>query len=106
MFEQIDQIKEKFSADTSAIKNGSDLEEIRVKYLGRKGLISSAFQQVSQIPKEQKPEFGQRLNQLKNYVSYCNLHIYFTHKVIRINTKNVNKKFLRGGLKKMMNDEL
>lgn len=68
MFEQIDQIKEKFRADTSAIKNGSDLEEIRVKYLGRKGLISSAFQLVSEIPKEQKPEFGQRLNQLKNQI--------------------------------------
>ena len=46
MFEQIDQIKKKFKADTSAIKDSSDLEEIRIKYLGRKGLISYAFQLV------------------------------------------------------------
>ncbi|MEJ2544346.1 MAG: phenylalanine--tRNA ligase subunit alpha [Calditrichaceae bacterium] len=50
------------------MKDKSDLEEIRIKYLGRKGKVSAAFQLLSDVPKNQKPEFGQRLNQLKNII--------------------------------------
>ena len=68
MLEHIDQIKQEFEADASSIKDKSALEEIRIKYLGRKGKVSNAFQLLSDVPKEQKPEFGQRLNQLKKIV--------------------------------------
>ena len=68
MIEKIDQIKQEFETDTSSIKDKSALEEIRVKYLGRKGKVSAAFQLLSEVPIEQKPEFGQRLNQLKKVI--------------------------------------
>ena len=68
MFEKIDKIKKEFEAGTSSIKDSKDLEEIRIKYLGRKGKIAVAFQMLSEVPKEQKPEFGQKVNQLKNYI--------------------------------------
>ena len=68
MIEKIDQIKQEFETDTSSINDKSALEEIRVKYLGRKGKVSAAFQLLSEVPIEQKPEFGQRLNQLKKVI--------------------------------------
>ncbi len=68
MLNNIDQIKKEFEKDISSIKDKSRLEEIRIKYLGRKGKVSNAFKLLSDVPKEQKPEFGQRLNQLKKII--------------------------------------
>ena len=68
MIEKIDQIKQEFETDTSSINDKSALEEIRVKYLGRKGKVSAAFQLLSEVPIEQKPEFGQHINQLKKMI--------------------------------------
>jgi phenylalanyl-tRNA synthetase alpha chain len=68
MLEQIHQIKKEFETDISSIEDKTGLEEIRIKYLGRKGKVSNAFQLLSDVPKEQKPEFGQYLNQLKKFL--------------------------------------
>jgi phenylalanyl-tRNA synthetase alpha chain len=68
MLEQIHQIKKEFETDISSIEDKTGLEEIRIKYLGRKGKVSNAFQLLSDVPKEQKPEFGQYLNQLKKFI--------------------------------------
>lgn len=68
MLEQIHQIKKEFETDISSIEDKTGLEEIRIKYLGRKGKVSNAFQLLSDVTKEQKPEFGQYLNQLKKFI--------------------------------------
>ncbi len=44
---------------------GAEVEQFRIKYLGKKGLISELFEQFKTIPNEQKKEVGQALNQLK-----------------------------------------
>ena len=43
-----------------------EIEELRVKWLGRKGEITQLFDEFRTVDKEQKREFGQRLNALKN----------------------------------------
>jgi len=43
----------------------SELEAIKVKYLSRKGLISALFKELSSIPQDEKPAFGQGVNRLK-----------------------------------------
>ncbi|MCQ2277907.1 MAG: phenylalanine--tRNA ligase subunit alpha [Bacteroidales bacterium] len=43
----------------------AEVEQFRIKYLGKKGLISDLFEQFKTIPNEQKKEMGQALNQLK-----------------------------------------
>ena len=43
-----------------------EIEDLRVKWLGRKGEITQLFDEFRGIDKEQKKEFGQRLNALKN----------------------------------------
>ncbi len=40
-------------------------EDFRIKYLGRKGLISELFEKIGAVPKELKSQFGRELNSLK-----------------------------------------
>ena len=54
---------ESFSA-----KSLAELEEFRIKYLGKKGLLNSLFEDFKSVPAEEKKETGQLINQLKNKV--------------------------------------
>lgn len=42
-----------------------ELEEIRVKFLGKEGLVSQQMKQLALLPAEEKKEFGQQINQAK-----------------------------------------
>ncbi|MFA7445986.1 MAG: phenylalanine--tRNA ligase subunit alpha [Flavobacteriaceae bacterium] len=42
------------------------LEQFRIKYLSKKGLLNQFFSEFKNVPVEQKKEFGQVINQLKN----------------------------------------
>ena len=46
-----------------------EIENFRIKYLGKKGILSDLFNSFKQVPAEQKRELGQKINQLKNYIS-------------------------------------
>lgn len=43
-----------------------EVEEFRIQYLGKKGLLNQYFTAFKSVPNEQKKEFGQVVNQLKN----------------------------------------
>ena len=43
-----------------------ELEELRVQYLGKKGLLTSEMKSLSSLTVEEKKEKGQKLNTLKN----------------------------------------
>jgi phenylalanyl-tRNA synthetase alpha chain len=45
-----------------------DLEEIKVKYLGRKGKITSFLKNLNQVPAETRPALGKLANEVKNQV--------------------------------------
>ncbi|GGB83704.1 phenylalanine--tRNA ligase alpha subunit [Flavobacterium suaedae] len=42
-----------------------ELEAFRIKYLGKKGILNGFFAEFKSVPKEQKKDFGQVVNQLK-----------------------------------------
>ena len=46
-------------------KNSEELEVFRIKFLGKKGVMNDLFAAFKTIPSEQKKDFGQALNQLK-----------------------------------------
>src|SRR5690554_5146925 len=43
-----------------------EVEEFRIKYLGKKGVLNHYFSVFKSVPNEQKKEYGQVVNQLKN----------------------------------------
>ena len=46
-------------------KSKKELEEFRLRYLGKKGKISAFFDAFKDVPAENKKEFGQAINALK-----------------------------------------
>ncbi len=44
------------------------LEQIKVEYLGKKGLITSQMKQLGSLPAEERPQFGQQVNVAKQAV--------------------------------------
>ena len=46
-------------------ENAAAVEEFRIHYLGKKGVLAALFADFKNIPNEQKKEYGQELNELK-----------------------------------------
>lgn len=49
------------------ISNPQQLEEFRIKYLGTKGIVKGLFGEMKAVPAERKKEFGQVLNDFKQF---------------------------------------
>ncbi|PZW43992.1 phenylalanyl-tRNA synthetase alpha subunit [Mesonia algae] len=47
-------------------KTTEEIETFRIKFLGKKGLLNEFFAEFKNVPNDQKKEFGQTINQLKN----------------------------------------
>ncbi len=63
MIDKINQLKAEIEAVTAA--NIDEVESLRIKYLSKKGAITSLMQDFRTVPAEQKRELGQKLNELK-----------------------------------------
>lgn len=63
--EIIKKVTEEALQDYNKVSSYQEVEEFRIKYLARKGIISSLFDKIKEIPAEQKAQFGKELNLLK-----------------------------------------
>jgi phenylalanyl-tRNA synthetase alpha chain len=68
MLEKIKKLEQEFTAEIAVIKEKENLENLRIKYLGRKGVLAEFFTRLSDVPKESRPEVGKMLNTLKNRI--------------------------------------
>lgn len=68
--EKIESVKNDFLTDVDYFHTQSkDIEQIRLKYLGRNGVIADLFKNLDTASKEDRPKYGQLLNQLKNDIT-------------------------------------
>ena len=65
MLNKIDETRISFDEDISKTSDLNALEELRIKYLSRKGTVSQLFESLKDVSREDKPKVGQALNQLK-----------------------------------------
>ena len=64
--DQIQKVRSEFSSDLKKLSSdNSVLDKIRIKYLGRKGLVSALFVHMGTVSNEERPKMGQALNALK-----------------------------------------
>src|SRR5215213_3264972 len=49
------------------VQDAKALEEYRIRFLGTKGILKSLFAEMKQVPNEHKKEFGQVLNDFKQF---------------------------------------
>ena len=65
MLEKIKALKEEVGALKA--KSAAEVEELRIKYLSKKGLISQLFAEFKTVPADQKKAMGAAINELKNF---------------------------------------
>jgi len=61
----IEQIRTQIEADLANIDSAEALEQFRLKYLSRKGLIAQLTAQIPALPADERASFGQQVNALK-----------------------------------------
>jgi len=69
MLEQFEQIGAQALAELQSVQDLKALEDFRIKYLGRTGLILGLLSEVGKLPREEKPRGGQLANKAKNDVT-------------------------------------
>jgi phenylalanyl-tRNA synthetase alpha chain len=68
MLDEFEQIGKDALSDLKKVSNLKDLEEFRIKYLGRKGQVTELLGRIGKLSREQKPLAGQLANRIKNEV--------------------------------------
>ena len=67
--EHLREIGHRFEQEKESIQDERSLDEVRARYLSRKsGLLTLELQGLRQLPKEQRAEFGQLANQIRNRI--------------------------------------
>ena len=61
----IDQIQQDVLERLEKATEASQIQELQVQYLGRKGLITGFLKGISQLPKEERPAAGKKANQIR-----------------------------------------
>ena len=67
MIEKINALKEEVAK--AVISSAEQLEAFRIKYLAKKGAVTALMEDFRSVPADQKRELGQKLNELKNFIS-------------------------------------
>ncbi len=67
LLERIEALKVQISELTAS--NEEALEALRIKYLSKKGEVTALFNEFRNVSPEMKREFGQKLNELKNFAT-------------------------------------
>lgn len=65
MLEKIENIKSEANLESGLIKDEKTLEEFRLKYLSRNGLLNTLFEEFKSVDRESKGKVGKSLNELK-----------------------------------------
>lgn len=64
-FEIITNLEQEASGRIGAAKSSKELEALEVEYLGRKGRLTSLLRSIGDLPQDQRPAFGGRVNEVK-----------------------------------------
>lgn len=61
----LEKLKVEIEQDLHHAQNAERLEQLRIKYLGRKGMINKVFKEIAQLPPDQRRFCGQMINEIK-----------------------------------------
>jgi len=64
----LEALRETALRDIDSVKDLKELQEVRSKYLGRKGLITEALKKIKEIPPEERREYGRKVNEIKESI--------------------------------------
>ena len=88
MREKLIELEKHAFQELESIEDPGSLENFRVKYLGKKGLIHSAMKALRDLPAKERPEAGQIANRVKDQISNR-----FEQKRVNLGAKGVQRPF-------------
>ncbi|MBI3038644.1 phenylalanine--tRNA ligase subunit alpha [bacterium] len=68
MKELIESLWNDFQSESKTTKDSKSLDELRVKFLGKKGGVTNLLKQLSKVPMDERPSVGAQVNQLKERI--------------------------------------
>ncbi|MFC1496510.1 phenylalanine--tRNA ligase subunit alpha [Candidatus Margulisiibacteriota bacterium] len=68
MVERVKAVESEASLRYKEIKSKEDLEAFRIRYLGKKGLLTELLKNLKSLPPEERPHFGQTINKVKTKI--------------------------------------
>lgn len=81
------EVKEELEKDLVQDIDIKELNDLKVKYLGKKGLITELNSEIKNVPNEEKKEFGMKVNELRN-----EFNEYFDKVKERLDLEELNKR--------------
>ncbi|MBU1149807.1 MAG: phenylalanine--tRNA ligase subunit alpha [Proteobacteria bacterium] len=69
MREDLKALREQAEAGLRKAETEEELQEIRTRYLGRKGLLTGLLRNIGNVPSEERPQFGRQCNEVKETLS-------------------------------------
>lgn len=69
MQQKVSNIRNEFEGEIHQAENSKSIDALKVKYLGKKGLLSGLMQELKNCSGEERPLFGKIINELKTEIS-------------------------------------
>ncbi|WP_448588395.1 phenylalanine--tRNA ligase subunit alpha [Thermocrinis sp.] len=64
----LEEIESQAKQDLEKVLNLQELQQVKAKYLGKKGYITLALKEIAHIPPEQRREYGAKINRIKGHL--------------------------------------
>ena len=64
----LDKLEQEALQEVSSATDAAALDNVRVRYLGKKGLLTQQLKQLGKLPAEERPAAGQEINRIKQQV--------------------------------------
>jgi len=68
MKESLETLREEILGRLKDCATESEIEQLRVEYLGRKGRLTALFRGLGEVPPEGRPQLGEELNRLRHFL--------------------------------------
>lgn len=66
--EKLSELRQDALVRINEAKAEKSLQDVKVNYLGKKGVITGLMKEMKELPKEERPEFGQLVNEVRKAV--------------------------------------
>jgi phenylalanyl-tRNA synthetase alpha chain len=61
-------LKEAFLEEIGKVANLQELQNVRARYTGRKGLLAAKLKALSSVPPAERPGYGKKVNEIKDFI--------------------------------------
>lgn len=93
MLEKLEHLGQQALTNLNAISDTEALESWHSQYMGRKGALTGMLRRVGELPREERPTFGKRANEIKN-----ELELAYQARQEKIKTLEMEKAFTAGAI--------